>query len=148
MPSTHLSLNYHLIFSTKNRTQLITDFYRDKLHSYLGGIIRNIGGIPDTIGGTANHVHLLVGLKATHRIDYVLRDIKSGSSEWVHEQEGTHQFSWQDGYGAFSVSSSALPQVRKYILNQMEHHRKKTFEEEYREFLIKSGTKFDERYLW
>ena len=148
MPSTHLSLHYHLIFSTKNRTQMITDLYRDQLHGYIGGIAREIGCVPDTIGGTTNHVHALLGLKATHRLDYILRDIKSGSSEWVHQEKQVNSFGWQDGYGAFTVSASALPRVRQYILNQVEHHKKKSFEEEYREFLEKSGVKYDERYLW
>jgi len=88
-----------------------------------------------------------IGGKDAGRI-YVLRDIKSGSSEWVHKEKEVNSFGWQDGYGAFTVSASALPRVRQYIWNQVEHHQKKSFEEEYGEFLEKSGVRYDERYLW
>ena len=148
MPSTHLSLHYHLIWSTKERRQLITDLWRDRLHAYLGGVVRRLGGTPDTIGGTPDHVHLLIGLRATHCLADVVRDVKKASSEWVHDEIKMQDFHWQDGYGGFTVSASLVPQVRANAAGQMEHHRKKTFQEEYREFLEKSGVEFDEKYLW
>ena len=148
MPSTHLSLRYHLIWSTKERRQLILDPWRDRLHAYLGGVVRQLGGTPDTIGGTSDHVHLLIGLRATHRLADVVRDTKRTSSEWVHDEIRMKDFQWQDGYGAFTVSSSLLPQVRKYVLGQVEHHRRKTFQEEYRGFLEKSGVEYDPEHLW
>ncbi len=148
MPSTHLSLNYHLIFSTKNREPWIEPRWRDQLHTYMGGTIKGLGGIALAVGGVSDHVHLLIGLRATHSIADVLRELKSESSRWVHETIREAAFVWQEGYGAITVSPSHLEDVRRYVLNQEEHHRTKTFQEEYREFLEKAGIAFDEQYLW
>ncbi len=148
MPSTHLSLHYHLVFSTKERRNFIDSAWRERLHAYLGGIIRSLDGIPQTVGGTGDHVHLLIGLRATHRLADVMRDLKSASSQWVHEEIGMAIFAWQEGYGAFTVSASNYEHVARYILRQEEHHRQRTFQEEYRELLDRSGVAFDERYLW
>lgn len=148
MSSTHLSLHYHLVFSTKDRRPLIDAQLRDRLHAFLGGSVNTACGIPEIVGGTNDHVHLLVGLRATHCLADVLRDIKSASSEWVHKEIGVRAFGWQDGYGAFTVSASQLPKVKNYIAGQEEHHRKKTFQDEYREFLEKHGIKYDDKYLW
>ena len=97
MSSTHLSLHYHLVFRTKNDEPVITSAWRDRLHAYLGGVIRTLGGAPEAIGGVADHVHLLVGLRATHTLADVLRELKSVSSKWVHEEVGVCSFSWQEG---------------------------------------------------
>ena len=148
MPSTHLSLHYHLIFSTKDRVASMHSDWRGRLHAYLGGIVNDLGGMPVTIGGVEDHVHLLIGLRATHRLADVLREIKSVSSKWVHEELNKPLFSWQEGYGAFTVSPSQLDAVKRYIANQEEHHHKKTFQEEYMEFLKLSGIEYDEKYLW
>lgn len=148
MPSTHTTLHYHLVFSTKDRLPLITDDWRDNLHAYLGGIIKNLGGVPLAIGGIQDHAHLLVGLKPTHRMADVLRDIKQGSSEWAHVSLGKKQFAWQSGYGAYTVSPSNIERVRLYILHQAERHRRKTFQEEYVEMLRAGGIEYDERFLW
>lgn len=125
----------------------ITAEWRERLHAYLGGAVKTLGGIPEVIGGVADHVHLLVGLRATHCLADVLRDIKRVSSLWVHETIGDRSFAWQDGYGAFTVSASQLPVVRRYIERQEEHHRTRTFREEYVELLPKSGVEYDERFL-
>jgi REP element-mobilizing transposase RayT len=148
MPSTHLSLHYHMIFSTKDRVALIHKDWRHRLHAYLGGIINDLGGVPETIGGLEDHVHLLIGLRATHCVADVLREVKSASSKGVHEEMQKPLFSWQDGYGAFTVSASQINAVKEYIARQEEHHRKKTYQEEYLDFLIQSGVEYDERYLW
>jgi len=148
MPSTHLSLHYHLVFSTTERRAWIEPAWKDRLHAFLGGAVRTAGGVAESVGGTNDHVHLLIGLKATHRLADVLRDIKAASSNWVHQELGRPIFSWQDGYGAFTVSPSLRMTVRRYIENQEEHHRRKTFQEEYRALLERSGITFDERYLW
>ncbi len=148
MPSTYLSLHYHLIFSTKDRQCLIADDWRDRLHAYLGGAVRACGGIAESVGGTADHVHLLVGLRATHRLADVLREIKASSSEWIHQNIRVSAFAWQEGYGAFTVSASQVAAVKIYIARQEEHHRRRTFQEEYLEFLRQSGIEFDEKYLW
>jgi REP element-mobilizing transposase RayT len=147
MPSTHLSLHYHIVFSTKDRRRSIAEPWREELHAYLGGILNDIGAVPECIGGPGDHVHTLVRLKATHAVADVVRQIKRGSSLWIH-QHGVRQFEWQEGYAAFTVSSSQLSKVSHYISNQVEHHRKKTFEEEYVELLRLSGVEFDEKYLW
>jgi putative transposase len=148
MPSTHLSLHYHLVFSTKERRNFIDAAWRDRLHAYMGGVIRSLNGFPEMIGGIADHVHLLIGLRATHCLSDVMRDLKSASSEWVHEEIRMAIFSWQEGYGAFTVSASNREQVSQYIKRQEEHHRHRTFQEEYRELLKRSGVEFDDRYLW
>jgi putative transposase len=100
------------------------------------------------IGGTEDHVHLLVGLNSSHRLDYFMRDLKADSSEWVHKEIGQRMFGWQKGYGAFSVSPSHVERVVRYVLHQSQHHRRKTFQEEYVELLTSSGVEYDERYLW
>src|SRR5438034_8491181 len=145
MPSTHLSLHYHIVFGTKNHEPIIQPPWRGKLHAYLGGIIRTANGIAVSIGGVADHVHLLVGLRATHCLADVLRELKSVSSGWMHDEIGLHAFTWQEGYGAFTVSASQCNAVRRYIEQQEEHHRTRTFREEYLELLRRSGVEFDER---
>jgi REP element-mobilizing transposase RayT len=147
MPSTHLSLHSHLVFSTKDRLPLISADWRTRLHAYLGGIIKGLRGVPLAIGGTVDHVHLLVGFQSSHRLDYFLRDLKADSSEWIH-RELKAKFAWQKGYGAFSVSPANLQRVTKYVMNQESHHRLMTFQEEYLKLLKVSGVEYDERYLW
>jgi hypothetical protein len=127
---------------------LIIKDWRDNLHAYLGGIVNGIDGVPLAIGGVEDHVHLLVGLRATHRLDYVLRDIKANSSNWVHTVVGQKKIEWQSGYLGLTVSPSQIEAVRQYVLNQEEHHQRKSFQEEYLELLKLSGIEFDERYLW
>ncbi|MEO6750743.1 MAG: IS200/IS605 family transposase [Chthoniobacteraceae bacterium] len=148
MPSTHLSLHYHIVFSTKDRAPLIADVWRERLHAYIGGIVRNVNGAAEAVGGVADHVHLLIGLRATHCLADVVRDIKAVSSRWVHEEMGVTRFAWQEGYGAFTVSATHCDSVREYIARQEEHHRTRTFQEEYLEFLQRGGVEYDERYLW
>ena len=148
MPSTHLSLHYHIVFSKKERRPLIDGAWRGRLHEYLGGLIRAADGIPEIIGGTADHVHILAGLKATHTLSSFVQDIKQTSSRWIHETIGEKDFAWQQGYGAFTVSVSNVDAVKAYIADQEEHHRTKTFQEEYVTFLQKHRVDYDEKYLW
>ncbi|MCW1887099.1 IS200/IS605 family transposase [Luteolibacter flavescens] len=148
MPSTHLALHVHVIFSTKDRMPLIAPDWLDRLHSFAGGVVGNLGAVPEAVGGVSDHMHLLIGLRATHSVAEVVRSVKAVSSRWVHEEIGMPKFSWQEGYGAFSVSPSQCPVVRDYINGQAEHHRKKGFQEEYLEFLKKCGVEFDERFVW
>ena len=133
MPSTDLSLHYHLVFSTKNRIRMIAKDWRSDLHAYMGGIVKGINGVPLAVGGIEDHAHLLIGLRATHRLDYVLRDIKADSSSWVHTTVGQKKFEWQSSYLGLSVSPSQIEAGRNYIFNQEEHHRRKSFKEEYLE---------------
>ncbi len=147
MPSTHTNLLYHLIFATHNREASIDTLWRARLHTYLGGVVNGLGGTPQGVGGVADHVHLLVGLKPTHCLSDFLRELKKSSSIWVTDEIGKKDFRWQEGYAAFTVSASARESVQRYIATQEEHHRHKTFREELIEFLEKSGVKYDERYL-
>lgn len=148
MPSTHTSLHYHLVFSTRDRIPSIRADIRERLHAYLGGVIRGIGGTPLEVGGVADHVHLFVGLKPTHVVADVMRALKGDSSKWMRSELGVRDFAWQEGYGAFTVSKSSVDAVREYVRNREEHHRKRTFQEEYVEFLQKMQIEYDERYLW
>src|SRR6476646_9073663 len=97
MGSTYLSLHYHLVFATKNREPIIAADWRPRLHEYLGGTIKGLGGVPEGVGGVADHVHLLVGLRATHCLADVLRELKKASSAWVHETIGSERFSGKTG---------------------------------------------------
>jgi REP element-mobilizing transposase RayT len=135
------------VFSTKERRPLIHVDIRERVHAYLGGVIRGIGGTPLEVGGIADHVHLLIGLKPTHVLADVLRVLKGDSSKWIHSELGI-DFAWQEGYGAFTVSKSSLLNVREYVRKQEEHHRKRTFQEEYLELLEKMEIEYDERFLW
>jgi REP element-mobilizing transposase RayT len=147
MSSTYLSLHYHIVFGTKNREPLIAAQWRARLHEYIGGTIRGLGGVAEGIGGTADHVHLLVGLKATHCLADVLRELKKASSAWIHEELKITGFAWQEGYSAFTVSATARESVLRYIENQEEHHRVKSYREELIELLKRAGIGFGSRYL-
>jgi REP element-mobilizing transposase RayT len=147
MPSTHISLRYHIIFSTKGRFPFIANGWRARLHEYLGGCIRTFGGVPLQVGGVADHVHLLVGLKAIHAPADLVREVKKSSTSWVRESFAA-KFQWQEGYGAFTVSPRDVDSTVAYILGQEEHHRTKTFQEEYVELLVELGVEYDPRYLW
>lgn len=128
MPATHLSLNVHLVFRTKDSAPVINDEIIADTHAYLGGIARTLGAVPLQIGGVADHVHILLGFKATHSVANLVQEIKKHSSPWL--QERISGFAWQQGYGAFSVSPERVSGVVKYIQNQPSHHKTMTFEEE------------------
>jgi len=147
MASTYLSLHYHIVFGTKNRAPIIRADWLPRLHDYLGGTIRGLGGFPEGIGGVQDHVHLLVSLKATHCLSDVMRELKKASSVWVHDTLGESQFAWQEGYAAFTVSASALDAVRRYIANQENHHCVKSFRDELLEMLEKAGVDYNPDYL-
>jgi putative transposase len=136
------------VFSTKNRCPFIAENWRESLHAFLGGAVRTAGAIPICVGGTNDHVHLLIGMRATHCLADILRDIKHASSKWVHQTIGVKKFGWQDGYGAFTVGASQIAAVSKYIRSQVESHRKRTFQDEYETFLTRYGVAYDKRYLW
>ena len=128
MPATHLSLNVHIVFRTKDSAPVLTDEFIRDLHAYIGGISRTLGAVPLQVGGVADHVHILLGIKATHSVANLVQEIKKHSSPWI--QERVPGFTWQEGYGAFSVSPERVLGVVKYIQNQADHHKSMTFEEE------------------
>ena len=148
MPSSHLSLHYHVVFSTKDRKPWMVSEWRGRLHSYMGGVLKKSGCVPEAIGGVADHVHLLIGASASAQLSSVVRELKTLSSKWVHEEAGEKAFAWQEGYGAFTVSASHRETVITYILNQEEHHATRSFQDEYLEFLEKSGVAYKEEHLW
>lgn len=148
MPNSYTSLHFHVIFATKDRRPLIKSAWRDRLYEYIGGITRDLPGRLLSAGGMPDHVHLLLGLHATVAVSNALRDIKAGSSKWIHENfENQRGFAWQDGYAAFAVSHSQMDAVRSYIAQQEEHHRHQTFDEEFVAFLQRHKISYDPRYL-
>lgn len=149
MSTTYSNILIHIIFSTKDRKPFISDQYRERLYAYIGGIIRSEGAEPLAIGGTIDHVHLVVKIKPNHALSDLVRKIKANSSKWINDNHlCQNKFGWQNGYGGFSVSTSQIEKVRRYIENQVEHHKVKTFKEELTEILMKLGVEFDPDYLW
>ena len=145
--STFLSLHYHLVFSTKNRAPFIKPSWIERLHEYLSGTVVGLAGFPQGTGGVADHVHLLVGLKATHCLADFVRELKKTSSVWAHEQIGERDFAWQEGYAAFTVGATARDAVKHYIANQAERDRTKPFREELIEMLRRAEIELEERFL-
>ncbi len=140
----------HFIFSTKNRFGFLTDpSIRGRLHAYLAQVCNSQTSPALEVGGATDHVHLLCSLGRNNAMADLTREVKVNSSVWVKAFGGLlSKFEWQSGYGAFSVNPREVDQVREYIRNQMEHHRIRTFQEEYREILREYGVSYDERYIW
>jgi REP element-mobilizing transposase RayT len=149
MPQSYVNLIYHIVFSTKDHEPFITDTYQTRLHEYIGGVVRQQGGIALAMNGTADHLHLLAKLRQDKAVSDMIRDFKAGASGWLHKLfPELQKFAWQNGYGAFSVSASQIERVRSYIANQRAHHQKKTFKDEFIALLRANGVEFDEKYLW
>ena len=149
MPQSLARLHVHLIFSTKNRSPWLTDRVRDSLHAYMATVLKNLGCAPVLINSVEDHVHLLFDLARTVAISEAVEEVKKSSSKWIKTQGAEFiGFAWQAGYGAFAVSESNVSVVREYIANQREHHRVKSFQEEFRIFLKRHHIVFDERYVW
>src|SRR6267142_2389151 len=149
MANTYTSLHYHVIFSTKNREPWLVRGIEQRVWKYIGGIARTHKMSALQVGGIEDHIHALVTAPPTIAPFQIAQFLKGESSKWIHEEfTGMRSFAWQDGYGAFTVSKSNIPEVIAYIQNQREHHRKRTFQEEYLDFLRKNGIEYNERYLW
>ena len=149
MSHTYTSNRIHCIFSTKERRKLITAPLQDRLWAFMGGIARQNGFQTLAVGGIEDHAHLLILLPGTLPLSKAMQLIKGGSSKWIHETFPEHsEFAWQEGYAGFSVSVSQSGQTIAYINNQVEHHRKRSFEEEYLNFLQKHGIEYDSRYVF
>lgn len=149
MPSSYTCLYYHIIFSTKDRRPLINPDLQTRLYDYMGGIITHEKGRLLAAGGAADHVHLLVSMTAQISLSDLMRLVKANSSKWVHETFPEHRdFRWQDGYGAFTVSASAIADVKRYITQQELHHRRVSFQEVFLAFLRRHGIEYDQRYIW
>ena len=148
MPDSYTNLLYHLVFSTKDRRPIITRDYEVRLYDYLGGTIRKLGGISLELNGTEDHIHLLAKLRPDCALSNVLRDLKANATGWMHDVfPSVKNFSWQRGYGAFTVSQSHVEGVREYISRQKEHHRKISFRDEFIQFLQENGIEYDERFI-
>ena len=139
----------HIIFSTKNREPTISESIDKKLYAYMAGILKQWGSKAISIGGATDHVHVLCVLSKNHAPSKIIEEVKKGSSKWMKSNGGKlSRFQWQNGYGMFSVSQSNVRTAKQYIVRQAEHHRRITFQEEFRRFLKKYEVEFDERYVW
>ena len=149
MPQSLARIQIHLVFSTKHRERRITDDLRASLHAYMATVLQNLGCLAVLINSVEDHVHILFELARTVSISEVVEAVKTSSSKWIKTQGSSHVgFSWQAGYGAFSVSESQVAVVHDYIADQQEHHRKTTFQDECRTFFEQHRVGFDERYVW
>jgi len=139
----------HIIFSTKQRVPLISNTIRPKLYSYITGILENWDCDLIQTGGTKDHIHLLCVLSKNHAPCKILEQVKKNSSKWIKTLGSEFsKFQWQSGYGIFSVSQSNILLTKKYIEDQEKHHKKMTFQEEFKRFLEKYQVSYDERYIW
>jgi REP element-mobilizing transposase RayT len=145
----YVNLLYHVVFSTKGREPLIVEARQPRLYEYVGGIVRRHGGVPLAVNGTEDHIHLFARLRQDVALSDVVRDLKASSSGWMHKVfPDLRDFTWQRGYGAFTVSASQAEAVKRYVERQKVRHRGRGFEEEFVGFLRNNGVEFDERYLW
>ena len=139
----------HLIFSTKNREPFIDEAIEPQLHAYMAGVFKNMESPAIIIGGTPDHTHSLFVLSKNRAPSRVIKEVKRASSIWMKEQGRPYkQFYWQNGYGEFSIGESGIPKLKTYILNQKEHHKKMSFQDEMRMFFKKYNMEYDERYCW
>jgi REP-associated tyrosine transposase len=148
MSDSYTNLLYHIIFSTKDRRPFLTDVYETRPHDYIGGTIRGLGGISLEVNGTEDHVHVLAKLRPDKALSDMLRELKANASGWMHDVfPDLDKFSWQHGYGTFTISQSNVDEVRLYIANQKEHQKKIAFRGEFIQFLKANEIEYDERYL-
>ena len=149
MANTFVKNDLHIIFHTKAQSTDVLDNDLARLHQYIGGIVKGLGAVLIEVGGTNDHVHLICSLPKTMALADFMRTVKTESSRWIKSlnQHYYGAFAWQEGYAAYSVSTSVLPKVIQYIRNQQEHHKVRTFMDEYKAFLKANGIDYDERYL-
>ena len=146
---TYSALYYHFIWSTKNRAPLIPMSLETKMHAYINGIVKSKGGTVLQVGGMPDHIHLLVRLKPDQSVPELIKIIKTTSGKWLKEADSSlGDFYWQKGYGAFSVSKSQTDSVQEYIMNQHEHHKYRSFKDEWLAFLQKHGVEYDEKFVF
>jgi len=149
MANTYTRIYVHVVFAVRNRLCLIQREHKEELNKYITGIVKNRDQKMIAVNCMPDHVHTFIGLTPTIALSDLVRDIKAGSSGFINEKKWVRgKFNWQEGFGAFSYSHAQIDQVVKYILNQEEHHKKKTFKEEYLEILRTFAVEYDERYLF
>lgn len=151
MAQTLVSILVHVVFSTKNRRNLLpgdTEI-EDRLFAYIGGILKSRGNRLLAAGCTQNHIHLLISLSKNENLTDAMRDVKRRSSQWIKTTDASRRdFQWQEGYGAFSIGASQVPAVRAYVKNQKTHHRTRSFEDEYLAILERYEMEYDSQYVW
>jgi REP element-mobilizing transposase RayT len=149
MANTYTQIHIQVVFAVKNRQSLIHPEWDDRLYGYLSGIIQKHNHKTLQINGMPDHVHLLFGMRPTQSLSNLMKIVKGDSSEWINANRLSRQrFSWQEGYGAFSYAKSQVPSVIQYIRNQKQHHKKKTFREEYVDLLDSFGIEYNERFIF
>jgi REP element-mobilizing transposase RayT len=149
MANTYSQINIHCVFAVQGRENIISKGFRDELHSVMHGIMKDDGVFPLSIGGWKDHVHTFFELPPALKISDIMRMVKASSSKWINDNKKVKgKFSWQEGYGAFSYSRSQRNDVIKYIMNQEEHHRVKTFQEEYLGMLKDFEVEYDDKYMF
>ncbi|NVK84382.1 MAG: IS200/IS605 family transposase [Cytophagia bacterium] len=149
MANTYTQLHIHVVFAVQNRKSLIRPEWANDLYKYITGIIQNHKHRVLQINGMPDHVHILLGLRPSQALSELMKQVKQDSSKWINQQGYVRgKFSWQTGYGAFSYSKSQVPQVIRYIQNQKDHHKTKSFQEEYLEFLKAFQIDFNETYIF
>jgi len=149
MAGTFSQIYIQIVFAVNGQTNLLQKPWREEVFKYMSGIIKGKNQKPIIVNGVANHIHLFVGLKPSMSISDLVRDVKNNSGNFINDRKFIRgKFSWQEGFGSFSYSHSQIEQVYQYILNQEEHHHKRTFKEEYLDFLKKFEVEYDERYLF
>ena len=150
MPQSLAKIYLHLVFSTKDRRPFLRERgLRQELHAYMAGACRQMNSPSLVVGGVEDHVHLLCFLSRTITIADLVKELKRESSKWIKtKSQKDADFRWQGGYGAFSISPAHVDDLRRYIENQEEHHRRESFQDEYRRLLKKYEVEYDERYVW
>jgi REP-associated tyrosine transposase len=149
MPQSLSNILLHIVFSTKDRRPLIRPDVESELHRYLASVCRACDCPAHEVGGTEDHVHVICSLARTTAVSDLLEEIKKRSSKWIKTKgAGYRLFSWQRGYGAFSIGRSQLPAARRYVAGQKKHHRRRSFRDEFRTLLERYGVSFDEQFVW
>jgi len=148
MSHTYCSSLFHCVFSTKERRAIVVPEIQDRLWAYMGGVAREHGMAALAVGGTEDHVHILLSLPSSMPIAKAMREIKSASSLWMNQTGAYNKFEWQEGYGAFSIGWTQVPATIAYITRQQEHHQKRDFQAEFLAFLKKHRIEYDPRYVW
>ena len=149
MANTYTQIHLQLVFAVQYRVSLIHETWKDELYKYMTGIVQQHKHKMIIVNGMPDHIHMLIGMRPTQSLSELMQDVKGSSSAWINERKLTKsRFQWQEGYGAFSYSKRILPGIINYIKNQEEHHRQKTFIEEYKELLQEFEIVYDEKYVF
>jgi REP element-mobilizing transposase RayT len=149
MANTYTQIHIQAVFAVQNRECIIQNPWKEELYKYISGIVQSSNHKILSINGMPDHIHILFGLRASQSLADLMQDVKGSSSKWINDKKLIQgKFSWQEGYGAFSYSKSEVPAIIQYIINQTDHHKRKTFSEEYYDILKEFEVDFDNRYIF